>query len=557
MFRSLKLRIYVFAFAPFLILALASIFIQIGTFSSISSDIEKIAENSVIQTEKKRLRAIIDASIGLIEPQLEQPETQGLQAALDLLYRVRFDDGTGYLFVYDLQGNRLMSGSDKGIGQNFIDSQDKKGNYIVRNILNAAKTGEGFTTYYFPKKGETIPSAKHSYSHLVEKWGVVVSTGFFIDGTEEVLSDINSSLSQTERTSLLTNISIVILISILVAGATYLSVNTILSGLNTLNASVEKLAEGQGDLSTKLPRNKLDILDNISQCFNSFISTMSEDVKLLQHASDELHQVANLSKEQGSELNASSASQIEKTTFIATSVDKTTATARDIASNATTTKESALETENEIRNVLSLVGQSKSDLDELNSVLAKVGGSVQELGGNVDAINTALTVIQEISEQTNLLALNAAIEAARAGELGRGFAVVADEVRNLAQRSQNSTVEIKDILEKLQKSANKTIQDMSDTDNKHKAVVNAMNQISEVIDMSTESIENLTKMNIEVSRSAEDQSLLMESMRENINDIAKLAYHIGATSSHTNEQIERLESQSQKINNVTAKFKIA
>ena len=96
-------------------------------------------------------------------------------------------------------------------------------------------------------------------------------------------------------------------------------------------------------------------------------------------------------------------------------------TSAEIANSAEVTRSSAENAETEMLNVLSQVQHSNERMDELNSLLENVEHSVQELGSNVESINSVLSVIQSISEQTNLLALNAAIEAARAGEQGRGY----------------------------------------------------------------------------------------------------------------------------------------
>ncbi|MCV2402637.1 methyl-accepting chemotaxis protein [Marinomonas sp. C2222] len=555
MFRSLKTQIYMFAFVPFILVAIAGIFMQIKTLDTINKDVSQLSENTIIEIEKRRLVTVLDSSASLIKPYLDMPGKKGMKDALALLYNYRFDKGVGYLFAYDGEGNRLMSGSDKGVGKNFINSKDKHGNLIVQNIINAAKSGEGFTTYYFPKKGETEPSAKYSYAIWIEQWGVAIATGFFIDGVEGMLSEIDTALEKSERESLIHNFLIILGISAVVAFAIFTSVKLMLTALYSLRDAVEDLADGEGDLTKSLPNSSLDILDDISQNFNRFLSSMSTDVETLKTACGQLNEIASVSRNQNKTLVNAASRQVQETTNTAAAIEEMSTTASEIAANAEHTRTSAENTDSEVQNVLKQVEVSGEVLNDLNRVLDNAEGSIQELGSNVEEINSVLSVIQGISEQTNLLALNAAIEAARAGELGRGFAVVADEVRNLAQRSQQSTVEIKNILEKLQLSADKTIQDMLNSAEKRTAVIESMDTISTIIHSSSESIKQLTAMNVDVSNTANQQSIVVNDMAKNISDIADIAESIGKGSEEATEQFTRLEEQSQLIQNVTNKFK--
>lgn len=555
MFRSLKAQIYMFAFVPFILVAVVGIFMQMNTLNTIKQDISAITEEAVIEVEKRRLVTVLESSLSIIKPYIDMPGKEGMTDALALLYNYRFDNDIGYLFAYDSKGTRIMSASDVGVGKNFIDSQDKLGNYIVRNILKAAQSGEGFTTYYFPKKGETEPSAKYSYAIWIEKWDLAIATGFFIDGTEDLLNSIDSSLASSGKTSMMQNLAVILGLSAIVAIVIFFSVRLMLTALTSLRNAVEDLADGEGDLTATLPGSSLDILDDISNHFNRFLSTMSADINNLKNACDQLNEVASVSREQHKNLALASDKQVQETANTATAIEEMSTTAMEIADNAERTRTSAENTDAEVQNVLKQVQVSGEELSALNSVLMSVEGSIQELGGNVEEINSVLSVIQGISEQTNLLALNAAIEAARAGELGRGFAVVADEVRNLAQRSQESTVQIQAILDKLQMSAEKTIQDMANTTEKRTAVIESMDAITDIINSSSESIKQLTNMNIDVSNAANQQSTVVNDMAKNISGIADLADAIGKSSKDTNVQFSRLEEQSQRILQVTNKFK--
>ncbi|TXR54707.1 methyl-accepting chemotaxis protein [Reinekea thalattae] len=555
MFRSLKAQIYMFAFVPFILVALVGVFVQLKTLESIKADVSTISEQAIIEVEKRRLVTVLDSAMSIIQPYVDMPGKTGMEDALALLYTYRFDNGIGYLFTYDGTGTLLMSGSGNGIGKNFINNKDKAGNYLVQNLLKAAQSGEGFTSYFFPKKGETEPSEKYSYAIWIDKWDVAVATGFFIDGTESLLENIDNALVKSERMALGQSLLVILALSSVVATVVFFSVRAILSALYSLKTAVKHLADGEGDLTTQLPSSSLDILDDISKNFNRFLSSMANDIITLKNACHQLNEVADISRNQHEILASSSNQQIEETTSTAAAIEQMSSTAVEIANNAENTRTSAESTDQEVQNVLKQVQISGDELNGLNSVLSSVESSVQELGGNVEEINSVLGVIQGISEQTNLLALNAAIEAARAGELGRGFAVVADEVRNLAQRSQQSTIEIQTILDKLQQSADKTIQDMTNTSEQRTRVIEAMDTITAIINSSSESIKHLTNMNIDVSNAANQQSEVVNEMANKISGIAEIAETIGQSSQETSKQFNRLEDQSQLIQQVANKFK--
>src|SRR5207302_3520169 len=99
-------------------------------------------------------------------------------------------------------------------------------------------------------------------------------------------------------------------------------------------------------------------------------------------------------------------------------------------------------------------------LGRINQTIGVSSGIIAVLGQRADDIGKIIEVIDDLAEQTNLLALNAAIEAARAGEHGLGFAVVADEVRKLAEKSAQSTKEIADLIQSIQREARKAVDNM-------------------------------------------------------------------------------------------------
>ncbi|WP_025565621.1 methyl-accepting chemotaxis protein [Psychromonas sp. SP041] len=556
MLRSLKFQIYLLVFIPFILIAVLGLYIEINSTNSIEKKVSEVTRENTIEIEKKRLVTIINSAHSMIQPYIDMPSDEGLKDALALINRLKYDGNKGYIFTYNFNGVRLQSGSNKGIGKNFWDLKDKKDNYIVRNIIEAGKSGSGFTIYYFPKPGEKESSPKYSYSLLIPKWNVIISTGFFIDDVDRAQRIIDEEVLNVADKAIQQAIFFFIVSFIAVAIVVFIAINRIYRPLNNLSTSVRGLAGGEGDLTALLPTSQIALLDQIADDFNLFLGSMGDDIRNLKGTSNELNNIANVSSKQQAHLEELSNQQKNETIQVATAIDEMSSTSTEIANTAEQTRLSASSVEKQMQVVLEQVQVSNEQLDNLNELMVGVENSVTELGGNVNLISSVLSVIEGLSEQTNLLALNAAIEAARAGEQGRGFAVVADEVRSLAKRSQDSTVEIKEILEKLQMSTEKTVGDMARSDKQRVVVTEAMGRIRDIIGSSNQSIQQLSEMNIQVATAASEQSTVSSEIAERINGIASLADDIGNSSAEVRAQFENLEMQSKLIVDMTNKFTV-
>jgi methyl-accepting chemotaxis protein len=378
-----------------------------------------------------------------------------------------------------------------------------------------------------------------------DPWGWVVGSGIYIDDVEAAF----------RKQLLRLGIPVLILIALLAVLSLIIN-QSIVNPLRETTDAMNDISQGDGDLTARLDESGSDELSNLSFAFNRYTEKIHEIVREVQGATGELTTSSNELNNISSETNSSMVQQRSETQQAATAVTEMAATVKEIAKSSEAAAVSAREADAEAIEGKSVIGAAAETINKLASEVEHSADVINRLETESESIGSVLDVIRGIAEQTNLLALNAAIEAARAGEQGRGFAVVADEVRTLASRTQQSTQEIHEMIEKLQVGSREAVQVMESSRATTQLTVEKASEAAESLNKIADAVGVISDMNTQIASAAEEQSAVAQEIDKNIVQISSLAEHGAQQTTHVSDASEKLSKLSSSMAEHVQRFKV-
>ncbi|WP_375056169.1 methyl-accepting chemotaxis protein [Zobellella sp. DQSA1] len=453
-----------------------------------------------------------------------------LKALTDMVQQIRFGE-TGFIMIVEGNGNVLVDGGNPG-----------------NNFKSLAELGGAFEALGAQQAGllevaiDDVDYMANVYQSPELGWKLV---GFM--QRDEVYADAQ----QLTHTTLIVSLVLVLLFGLLglvIAGR-------IVNPINAVKGRLKTIAEGEGDLTTRLDVGSRDETGELASWFNQFVASTQRLVIAIKETSTSMDRVSERTNASASQMAGAIGHQRDSLEQIATAVTEMASTANEVARNCNDTADVSSRGLEATRGGKEIIDRSVTGVGRLGESIRQANAVILELEKETESINNIISTIQDIAGQTNLLALNAAIEAARAGEQGRGFAVVADEVRTLANRTQRSTEEINNILGLLVSRTRNVSVTMERSLGESDAAIALSDETMQAFELIETSVEQIRDMTTQIASAAEEQQLVTEDINRNILAISESANRLQEMSTEVEGAYGEQTGLSHKLTQLVSSFR--
>lgn len=370
----------------------------------------------------------------------------------------------------------------------------------------------------------------------------------------EAEEEKNLIISEYERDlALLIFLSSSIIVILLFFGV--IIYRSIIGALSRIRKTVEKIVT-DSDLSLEIEIRSNNELSAIARSFNIMIVKTRQLVAEVSKTSEKLNSSANEMTTVSSEAKKSINNQRKEIEQVAAAMNEMVSTAQEISNNAEVADKGARDTSVQAQDGQSVVNEAVEATNLLVTDVGNVAIRIKTLETDSNDIGSIVDVIKGIADQTNLLALNAAIEAARAGDQGRGFAVVADEVRTLAQRTQISTQQIQDGIERLQSGTSNAVIAMQEGSEKAKGAGVKATQAGTALHSIAKGVLGITDMNSLIATAAEEQTSVSEEINKSLVSLHDTSNNSSAGAEQIFRTSEELFELSEDLEKTISVYKI-
>jgi methyl-accepting chemotaxis protein len=292
---------------------------------------------------------------------------------------------------------------------------------------------------------------------------------------------------------------------------------------------MQDIAEGEGDLTVRLPMTATDEIGDLARWFNTFVDNIESVIKKTKEATIQVD--GSIQEMAGGAQGLSQATQEQ-----ASAIEEVAATIEEMASSIKHNAQNASEGRQKVTEMVNMANQSGDAAKELVRGMDQISNASKKIGDIISTVN-------EVAFQTNLLALNAAVEAARAGEHGKGFAVVAQEVRALAQRSADAARQIRDLIE--------------DTVDKISAGDIMVKKSGEFLDIIINHIQDLSQVMEEMAAASSEQSSGVDELNRAIAQIDSTTQQNASTVEELASTSDNLRNEAKGLSDTVARFRVS